>query len=215
MIEIPVVNTEGKKVGSEKLDPAIFGECVRVDLLKQAIVSYRANLRQGTVQTKNRSMVAGSTRKLYRQKGTGNARAGNVRTPVRVGGGRAFPKSTRDFTKKFPRAMRRLARNSAILAKAKSGTAMIVSGMKFDAPKTKALATMLRALKIERGTLLATMTKDMNLVKSGRNIPALAMKPVTDVNAYDVLKARHLVFTQDAFAALVKDPLTAGREAKA
>ncbi|MEK6644642.1 MAG: 50S ribosomal protein L4 [Planctomycetota bacterium] len=215
MIEIPVLNTEGKQIGSEKLDPAVFGERVRIDLLKQAVVTYRANLRQGTVATKNRSMVAGSTRKLYRQKGTGNARAGNVRTPVRVGGGRAFPKYNRDFSMKFPRQMRRLARNSAILAKAKAGTAMIVSGLMMDSPKTKTLVTILKALKVDRTILLATVAKDMNLVKSGRNIPLLAMKPVTDVNAYDVLKAKHVVFTSEAFAALVKDPLTAGREAKA
>ena len=130
MIEIPVLNTKGEKIGSEKLDPALFGSRVRIDLLKQAVVTYRANLRQGTVGTKNRSMVAGSTRKLYRQKGTGNARAGNLRTPVRKGGGMTFNKVTRDFSMKLPRQMRRLARNSAILAKAKDGAAMIVDGLK-------------------------------------------------------------------------------------
>jgi len=214
MIEIPILNTKGEKVGSEKLDPEVFGSRVRIDLLKQAVVTYRSNSRQGTVQTKNRSMVAGSTRKLYRQKGTGNARAGNLRTPVRVGGGMAFPKVVRDFSMKLPRQMRRLARNSAILAKAKSGTAVIVDGLKLDAPKTKQLAGILKAMKIERGALLATAKSDANLYKSGRNIPTLEMKLVQDVNAYDVLVARTLVITPDAFKALKADPLTAGRAAQ-
>lgn len=213
MIEIPVVNTKGEKVGSEKLDPDVFGKRVRVDLLKQAVVTYRANQRQGTVQTKSRSMVAGSTRKLYRQKGTGNARAGNVRTPVRVGGGMAFAKTPRDFSMKLPRQMRRLARNSAILAKAQSGSAMIVRGLKLDQPKTQQLAGILKAVKVDRGALLATAQPDANLYKSGRNIPALSIKLVREVNAYDVLSARNLVFTPEAFAALTSDAATAGRVA--
>ena len=215
MIEIPVLNTKGEKIGSEKLDPALFGDRVRIDLLKQAIVTYRANQRQGTVATKNRSMVAGSTRKLYRQKGTGNARSGNIRTPVRKGGGRAFPKYPRDFSMKLPRQMRRLARNSAILAKAKDGAAMILDGLTFSEPKTKQLAGILKAVKIERSTLLATGAADPNLYKSGRNIPKLAMKAVGDVNAYDVLKARNLVFTPDAFKALISNSDVARVEAKA
>jgi large subunit ribosomal protein L4 len=214
MIEIPVVNTKGEKVGSQKLDPAVFGGRVRTSLLKQAIVAYLANQRQGTVQTKNRSMVAGSTRKLYKQKGTGNARAGNLRTPVRVGGGMAFPKTVRDFSKKLPRQMRRLARNSAILAKAQSGSAMIVEGLTFDAPKTGKLAGILKAVKADAGALLATSGRDSNLYKSGRNIPTLSMRLVQDVNAHDILVARRLVFTPEAFAALAADPLTLGREAK-
>ncbi|HUN80172.1 MAG TPA: 50S ribosomal protein L4 [Phycisphaerae bacterium] len=215
MIEIPVLNTKGEKIGSEKLDPALFGDRVRIDLLKQAVVTYRANQRQGTVATKNRSMVAGSTRKLYRQKGTGNARAGNIRTPVRKGGGRAFPKSTRDFSMKLPRQMRRLARNSAILAKARDGAAVILDGLKFSEPKTKELVLILKAVKVDRGALLATSNADPNLYKSGRNIPSLAMKLVADVNAYDVLRARNVVFTRDAFKTLIANPETARAEAKA
>ncbi len=215
MIEIPVINTKGERVGSEKLDPAVFGGKVRVDLLKQAVVTYGANQRQGTVQTKNRSMVAGSTRKLYRQKGTGNARAGNIRTPVRVGGGMAFPRVPRDFSKKLPRQMRRLARNSAILAKAQGGAAMILSGLKIDEPKTKHLAGILKAIKADGGALLATEKADINVYKSGRNIPTLSMKLVQDVNAFDVLVARRLVFTPEAFAAIASDPVTVGRKARA
>ena len=215
MIEIPVLNIKGEKIGSEKLDPALFGDRVRVDLLKQAVVTYRANQRQGTVATKNRSMVVGSTRKLYRQKGTGNARAGNIRTPVRRGGGMAFNKVPRDFSMKLPRQMRRLARNSAILAKVKDGAAVILDGLNFSAPKTKELAGILKAVRVERGALLATGKADPNLYKSGRNIPALAMKLVNELNAYDVLKARNVVFTPDAFQALIANSDVARVEAKA
>ncbi len=202
MIEIPVYNMEGKQLGSEKLDPASLGGRVRTHLLKQAVVTYRANRRQGTVTTKSRGMVHGASRKLYRQKGTGRARAGNLRTPVRVGGGHTFAKINRDFTMKFSRQMRRMARNSAILAKAQSGTTLILQGLQFDAPKTAKLAAALEATKTERGALIAVACLEPNLAKSGRNIQRLAMKDVGTLNAYDVLRARHLIFTPEAFAAL-------------
>jgi len=215
MIAIPIVNTNGEKVGAEQLDPALLGGKVRLRLLKQAIVAYRANLRQGTVQTRNRSMVAGSTRKLYRQKGTGRARAGMIRTPSRVGGGRAFPKSPRDFSQPLSRRARRIARNSAILAKALSGSAMIVQGLTMEAPKTASLARILKAARADRGALLALGTPDRNLWLSGRNIPGFEMKLMSEVNAYDVLRARNLLFTPEAFKALLADPQKAGLPAQA
>ena len=215
MIEIPVLDTKGQKIGAEQLDPARFGDRVRFELLKQAVVTYRANKRQGTVGTKSRGMVDGSTRKLYRQKGTGRARAGNLRTPVRVGGGHAFAKVNRDFSQKLPRKMRRLARDSAILAKALSGSAMIVSGIKLDVPKTAQLAGILRAAQADSGAILALATDDRNLQLSGRNIPKLAMKLVSELNAHDVLRARKLVFTPEAFKVLVSEPQPAGHSREA
>ena len=215
MIEISVINTEGRQVGSEQLDPATLGGRVRYDLLKQAVVAYRASKRLGTVGTKSRGMVQGSSRKMYRQKGTGRARAGNIRTPVRVGGGRTFGKVTRDFSKKLPRKMRRLARDSAILAKARSGSAMILDGLKFSEPKTSKMAGILKATKTERGVLLAVASEDRNLLRSVRNIPKVEMKLVGDVNAYDVLRARHLLFTPEAFKAMSEKPVTAGRSPEA
>jgi large subunit ribosomal protein L4 len=215
MIEIPVLDTKGQKIGAEQLDPARFGDRVRYELLKQAVVAYRANKRQGTVATKSRGMVDGSTRKLYRQKGTGRARAGNLRTPVRVGGGHAFAKINRDFSLKLPRKMRRLARDSAILAKALSGTALIVSGLKMEAPKTAQLAGILRATHIDGGAVLAVVAADRNLLLSGRNIPDFALKLVSDLNAYDVLRARKLVFTPEAFKALTSEPQSTGHSREA
>lgn len=211
MIEIPVLNTKGDQVGSEKLDPAVLGGRVRADLLKQAVVTYRANLRLGTHKSKTRAEVHGASRKLYRQKGTGRARAGNLRTPVRVGGGHAFAKVPRDYSKKLPKSMRRLARNSAILAKARSGEAVILQGLKIDAPKTKELAGILRATKSNQGAILAVAAMDHNLQLSSRNIPNFGIKAVWELNAYDVLRARRLVFTTEAFEALKKNPKHAGR----
>jgi large subunit ribosomal protein L4 len=178
---------------------------VRYSLLKQAIVRARANLRQGTVMTKSRGQVHGASRKLYRQKGTGRARAGNLRTPVRVGGGRAFAKINRDHSQKMNRRMRRLARDSAVLAKALSGTARILTGLSFDSPKTSRMAGILKATGTRDGLLLALNTRDQNLLKSGRNIPKLEMKQVQELNAYDVLRARQVMFTPEAFSALIAD----------
>ena len=117
MIDLAVYNTDGKEVDSLKVDETTLGSTVRYSLLKQAIVMCNANKRVGTAATKSRSMVAGSSKKLFRQKGTGNARVGNIRTGKRVGGGVTFAKSLRDFRQRMPKKQRRLARDSAILAK--------------------------------------------------------------------------------------------------
>jgi len=118
MVELAVYNGEGQQVESLKVDESVFGGSVRYALLKQAIVMYQANKRVGTAATKGRSMVAGSSKKLFRQKGTGRARVGNVRTGKRVGGGVTFAKVPRDFRQRMPKKQRRLARDSAVLAKA-------------------------------------------------------------------------------------------------
>ncbi len=212
MIEIPILDVEGKQVGAEKLDPALLGGRVRHELLKQAVVAYRANQRQGTVATRSRAMVHGASRKLYRQKGTGRARVGNLRTPTRRGGGMAFHKINRDFRQKLTRKMRRLARNSAVLAKALAGRTAVVKGLACDEPKTARIARMLRATESHYGALLAVQTIDTNLQKSSRNIPSFSLKRIGDINAYDVLRARKLLFTPEAFAALIADPQTAGAE---
>lgn len=215
MIEIPVLDTDGRKIGGEQLDPELLGGRVRHDLLKQAVVAHRANCRQGTVQTKSRADVHGASRKLYKQKGTGRARAGNLRTPVRRGGGHAFAKKNIDYNQKLNRKMRRLARNSAILAKAKSGRAIIVSGIRFDGPSTKKMAATLKAIDASRSTLLAHLGADANLLKSGRNIPVLTLKSIYDISAYDVLRTGKLVFSPEAFKALVSDPVHLGRTVEA
>jgi len=202
MLSIPVYNESGQQVGAEELDEACLGGEVKPALLKQAVVMYHANRRQGTVAQLSRGEVEGSTRKLYRQKGTGRARMGSARTAQRRGGGRAFPRKPRDFSKDMPRKMRRLARNHAILARLQSSDAAIVDGLSFDTPKTKRFAAMLSALNGAGGCVFATNGLDLNLYRSGRNIPRMVITPVLDLNAFDVLSRRKLIFTREAFAAL-------------
>jgi len=208
MIDVKVYNREGKEVESLQVDEALFGSEVRYALLKQAIVMYHANKRVGTAATKSRGMVAGSTRKLYKQKGTGHARAGTVRTPVRVGGGVAFAKSVRDFGKDMPKKQRRLACDSAILAKLLSGRVMIVDELNFDAPKTKEFARVLGNLKIDRSCLVTVGQQDTMIYKSARNLPKVDVMVVSDLNAGDICNRQKMLFTKDAFNALLEKKKT-------
>lgn len=201
MLSVPVYNETGQKIGEEQLDEALLGGEVNVALLKQAVVMYQANQRQGTVSQKTRGEVAGSTRKIYRQKGTGRARMGPCRTPVRRGGGRAFPRKPRDFRQDMPRTMRRAARDQAVLAKIKSDEAIIIDNLKFDAPKTKRFATLLNAVSAANGCVFATAGIDQTIYKSGRNIPRTRIMNVAELNAFDILSRRRLIFTREAFAA--------------
>ena len=186
MITVPIQNSKGQEVESLKVDEAIFGNRVRYALLKQAIVMYQANKRVGTAATKSRGMVAGSTRKIYKQKGTGNARMGTVRTNIRRGGGVAFAKVARDFGKDMPRKQRRLATNSAILSKLQGGMVVIIDELKFTQPKTKDFVKVLGNLKIDRSCLVSISQPDVNIYKSARNVPGIAVIKVTDLNAGDI-----------------------------
>jgi large subunit ribosomal protein L4 len=196
MIRLPVYNSQGKEVESLKVDESAFGGRVRFALLKQAIVMYHANKRVGTAATKNRSLVEGSTRKLYAQKHTGNARAGSIRTAKRVGGGVTFAKVARDFSKQMPKRQRLLARASAVLAKLLSENVVVVDQLKLEKPKTKDFAAVLNNLKIDRSCLVIINNYDETLWKSARNISKVS-------NAGDICKHNKLLFTKDAFLSLV------------
>ncbi len=199
MVSVPVYNTSGEKVGDEQLDEALLGGEVNAALLKQAIVRYHANQRQGTVKTKTRAEVEGAKQKLYRQKGTGRARMGTIRTPVRRGGGHAFAKVPRDFRQAMPKKMRRLARNHAVLSKIQSDDVLIIDELKLDQPKTAPFAKLLAAVQADRGCVFATNGIDTNIYKSGRNIPRTEIMDVAAVNAFHVLSRRKLIFTRAAF----------------
>jgi large subunit ribosomal protein L4 len=195
---------QGNQVRTEQLDEALLGGEVNVALLKQAVVSYRASARQGTVCTKNRADVAGSTRKLYRQKGTGNARRGNVRTNVMRGGGMAFGKRNRDFRQDMPRKMKRAALKSAILAKALGQDLMLVQGLACPEIKTRQMAAMLKSLKINRSCLLALAASDRNVYLSSRNLPDLTVRVACDLNAYDVASRRKMLVAAEAWQGIVE-----------
>ncbi len=209
MIDLAVYNRDGQEVDSLKVDEAAFGGSVRHPLLKQAIVMYHANKRVGTAATKSRGMVVGSGRKLFRQKGTGNARVGNSRTGKRVGGGVTFAKVPRDFRQRMPKKQRRLARDSAILAKLLSGNVVVVDGLQIAKPKTKDVVNILSKLKIDRSCLVTIASDDAGLVKSVNNIPKVAVLPVNQLNAGDICNHRKMLFTKEALlSVLAKDQAT-------
>jgi len=203
MIDLAVYNRDGEEVESLKVDESALGGSVRYPLLKQAIVMYHASKRVGTAATKSRSMVKGSGRKLFRQKGTGNARVGNARTGKRVGGGVTFAKKLRDFGKRMPKKQRRLARNSAILAKLLKNNVVVVDGLAFEKPKTKDFVNVLNNLKIERSCLVTTGDYDENLYKSAKNLPRVTVLPVSLLNAGDICSYSKVLFTKEAFLAVL------------
>ena len=203
MIDLAVYNREGKEVESLKVDESVFGGRIRYPLLKQAIVMYHANKRVGTAATKSRGMVKGSSRKVFRQKGTGNARIGNIRTGKRVGGGVTFAKVARDFSKRMPTKQRRLARDSAVLSKLLSNNVVVVEELGFETPKTKDFANVLSNLKIDRSCLVMVNDYDENVYKSARNIPKISVRPLAELNAGDICNHRKLLFTKEAFVSLL------------
>lgn len=202
MLSLPVYDTEGRQVDTMKIDEALFGTRVNVALLKQAIVAYHANRRRGTAATKGRAEVEGSTRKLFRQKGTGNARRGNIRTNLLRGGGAAFAKKPRDFRQKLSKNMRRAALRSAILAKMLGNDLLLIQGLSVKAPKTAVMAGVLRRLKIDRSCLLTLAERDHNLYLSSRNIPNLTVRTAEELNAFDVATRQKMLMTTDAMKVL-------------
>ncbi len=203
MIDLTVYNRKGKEVETLEVDEAIFGGKIRYPLLKQAIVMYHNNKRVGTAATKSRGMVAGSTRKIYRQKGTGYARMGTVRSNIRKGGGVTFAKEPRDFSQRMPRKQRKLARDSALLAKLLSNSVVVVDELDFEKPRTKDFTVLLGNLKIDRSCLVAVDGPSNNLYKSARNVPRVDVMSVADLNAGDICRRQKMLFTKDAFIKLI------------
>jgi len=197
MIEVPIYNQTGQKVDTLQVDEQKLGGRVRDNLLKQALVMYHANQRQGTVRTLARGEVAGSTRKMFRQKGTGNARTGGIRNPIKKGGGHAKQKRPKDWRLDMPKKQRQLARDSAILSKLKSNDVRVVDNIALEQPKTKSVAQMFKALGIDRSCLLAINGRNEVLQKSARNIDRTTVTSVQQLNAWDILRNRTLLLTRD------------------
>lgn len=199
MIQIPVHNLSGKQVASIDVDEQLLGGEVRPALLKQAYVRYHANRRQGSAATRNRSRVEGSTKKLYRQKGTGNARRGSIRTNIMRGGGVAFAKLPRSHRQDMPVRMRRLANRNALLAKAVDGEIKIIDKLTFDKPSTKQFASLLTALKIDRSCLIALADTRDTAARSARNLDNVSLTQIDRLNAFDLLNHRYVLTDQAAF----------------
>ena len=195
MIDLPVLDKSGKQVDTLAIDETALGNEVRPNLLKQAYVMYHANRRQGSARTKSRGMVKGSTRKLYRQKGTGNARVGNARTIIRKGGGVAFAKTkaTETFRKRMPKGMRRLANRNALLAKLVDGEVKCIDSLDFDAPRTRNMKDVLSSCGVNRTCLVALNEENRNAALSARNLADVDIIRIDQLNAFELLNHRFLV----------------------
>jgi large subunit ribosomal protein L4 len=199
MLTLNVYNRRGETVGTVDVDPAEFGGTINRQLLHDVVVMHLANQRAGTHSTLRRGEVAGSTKKLFRQKGTGNARAGTRRTNKRKGGGTAKGPKPRDYEYHMPKKAVRAATRMAILSKFQDQEAVILDDLTLPEIKTKQVAGILKALKLEGTTcLIGTAAHDANVYKSARNIRGCEVQAVAQFNAYSVLRPKRLVLTRAA-----------------
>ncbi len=203
-MELEVYKKDGTKSGEKvKLSADIFEIEPNQHVLSQAVRAYLANQRQGTNKVKTRAEVRGGGKKPFKQKHTGMARQGSSRSPVMTGGGSIFGPKPRDYTTKLPASMRKLARKSALSAKAKEGQIRIVEDFTFEAPKTKEMQTVLIALDLASSkTLMLTAKSDNNVVKSGRNIPRLDIKEADKASTYDLVNNQVLLIQKSAVEVL-------------
>ncbi len=205
MLSVTVYNRQGESVGTVEVDPAEFGGEINKQLLHDVVIMHLANQRAGTHSTLRRGEVAGSTKKLFRQKGTGNARAGTRRTNKRRGGGTAKGPKPRDYEYHLPKKAIRKATRMALLSKFQDNEVVVIDDLTLPAVKTKQMATVLKALKLEGTTcLIGTAGYDTNVYRCARNIEGVAVFPTTEFNAYEVLKAKRLVLTRPALEELRK-----------
>jgi large subunit ribosomal protein L4 len=188
----------GEQKGQIELDADVFGVAFNEAVVHQALVRQQANKRQGTASTKGRSEVTGSTRKLFRQKHTGNARAGSIKSPLRRGGGITFGPKPRDYRQAMPRAMRRLAIRCVLSDKVNRDNLVIVEDFNLDGPKTSQVASMLKALGLAGTTLIALEKADANTIKSARNIASVKTVQARQLNVVDILKYEKLMMTESA-----------------
>lgn len=203
MIEVPVLDMSGKPQGTISVDEAKLGGKVHMRLLRDAVVMYEANQRVGTHATKSRGEREGSGKKPYRQKGTGLARAGSVRSPIWRGGGRIHAIKPRDYSYQMPRQARRRALHSAVLAKLQDGEISVVDKLDLGEAKTKVMAAALKALGIAQSCLIVLPKADEKVWKSARNLPHVSVSSLAELNAYDVLLPKKLLFTKEAMNQLL------------
>ncbi len=200
MPKLNIYDRTGSQVGTYEIEPTDLAPRINKQLLHDAVVMYEANLRQGTFATKSRAKVAGTTKKMYRQKGTGNARAGSRRSGIRRGGGHIFAKKPRDFGYRLPRKALQIATRMAVASKLRDEQVMVIDDLKLGAPKTRDMVGILKALKCDgsKTVLVATAAYDVNVYKSTRNIEGVSVAPVAELNAFTVLRPNRLLFTKAA-----------------
>lgn len=201
-LSIQIVGVTGKASGRITLPSELFGAKVNTQLMAQAVRVYLANQRVGTASTKTRGEVEGSTRKIYKQKGTGRARHGGVRAPIFVGGGIVFGPKPRDFTLSFPKKMKRLALASALTSKLLEKNVIVVDGLENIEPKTKVMVATLQTIGAIGKTLIVTSVHAQSVVRAGKNIEGVDILPAHTLHTYAVLNHKNLVFTKEAILVL-------------
>jgi large subunit ribosomal protein L4 len=203
MAKVQILDQTGKKTKEINAPEDILSYPVKEHLIYEAVVNYRANQRRGTASTKTRAEVRGGGRKPWRQKGTGRARAGSTRSPIWRSGGTTFGPKPRDYSYKMPRKAKRNALKSALAMKFADKQIVIVDSLEFKEPKTKEGVNLLKKLNVE-SALVIDNYENRNVFLSLRNIPKVKAVDFSQVNIYDVLNHKSLVFTQKAFESLME-----------
>ncbi|NEZ44476.1 50S ribosomal protein L4 [Paenibacillus alvei] len=198
MPKVAVYNMSGAQVGEIELSDSVFGIEPNKHVLHDAVVMQLASMRQGTHKVKNRSEVSGGGRKPWKQKGTGRARQGSIRSPQWVGGGTVFGPTPRSYAYKLPKKVRRLAIKSALSSKVLAEQIIVIDSLALNTPKTKEFAAVLNNLKVDRKALVVLPDYNDNVALSARNIPSVKLVAADGVNVYDVLRHEKLIITKDA-----------------
>jgi len=203
MLKIQVLDKSGKTTNEVELPETVFAQAPKGHLLYEAVINYRANQRQGTASTKTRGEVSGSNRKPWRQKGTGRARAGSIRSPLWRKGGTVFGPRVRDYSYEIPKKAKRNALKSALSLKLSEKQLLLVDGFEFKESKTKAAAEFLESFKLD-SALLVDKIENKNLFLSTRNLPRVKAVDFNQVNVYDIMNYKWLVFSERAFSSLME-----------
>ena len=216
-MQVPVLNMQGSQVGTFTIDEQTLGGSVNYALLKQAYVRYHANLRQGSSRTKNRHEVEGTTKKMYKQKGTGNARHGDKKVPQFKGGGHAHAKkrTREDFRLDMPKKMRRKANRNALLAKLIDNEVKVIDNLSMDKPKTTAFVDFLAAIKVDKTALVALHQTQEAARLAARNVESIELCKAESLNAFQILNNKFLVIGKAELEAWLNGPSSQiGKEAK-
>lgn len=210
-MDVPVINMKGQAVGSIAVDEIALGGDVNAALIKQAYVRYHSNLRQGSARSRNRHLVEGSTKKIYKQKGTGNARHGDRKVNIFRGGGHGHSKkrTREDFRQDMPKKMRRKANRNALLAKLRDSEVRIIDAINFSAPKTKEFKDFLKAINVDKSALVIVpgdATQAKNALLSGRNVEDVTLARTDDLTAFNMLNHRFVVIAKADLEAWLTGP---------
>ena len=198
MAQIEIINNENKSVGKADLPDDIFGVDINKGLLHEVVRNHLANKRQGTASTKTKGLVRGGGRKPYKQKGTGRARAGSIRSPLWKGGGTVFGPRPRDYSYKLPKKVKWTALSSALSAKYADGEVIVIDDLTITEPRTKVVKGLLDSLGLKNNVLIIVPEKNAALELAARNIPAVNVARVNELNVYAILSHKKLLISRDA-----------------